>query len=157
MAENRFDLDGTSRQILRELQKNASLTNQELAERVGISPSPCWRRVSELRGSGVITRTVTLLDPDRLGLSVSVFVHLSLQRQDQASLKEFETQISQRSEIMECYLMTGESDYMLRIVVHDIREFRDFMIGFLTTLPNVSNLRSSFALSQIKYTTALPV
>lgn len=84
-----------------------------------------------------------------------MYSYISFQRQDQAWLKEFETQISQRSEIMECYLMTGESDYMLRIVVHDIREFRDFMIGFLTALPNVSNLRSRFALSQIKYTTAL--
>ncbi|WP_228391270.1 Lrp/AsnC family transcriptional regulator [Komagataeibacter medellinensis] len=76
MTDNRFDLDGTSRQILRELQKNASLTNQKLSERVGISPSLCWRWVSEVRSSGVITRTVTLLDPDQLGLSVSVFVHL---------------------------------------------------------------------------------
>ena len=150
-------LDQIDRRILAELQQNARLSNSELAERVGISPSPCWRRVRRLEESRVIQRYVTLLDPGRLGLAVSVFVQVSLATQVESALEIFEKAILARPEVMECYLMTGNADYLLRVVAADLAAYERFLMDHLTRIPVVSNIRSSFALRPVKYRTDLPL
>lgn len=148
--------DGASLRILDMLQHNAERSISDLAEGAGLSASPCWRRVNDLKESGVIKRTVALVDAPSLGLAVNVFVHVSLKQQDRLSLDIFNAAINTKPEIVECYLMTGEADYMLRVVVEDLSKFQALVVDFLTLIPVVANIRSSFALSQIKYTTALP-
>jgi len=150
-------LDQIDRRILAELQQNARLSNSELAERAGISPSPCWRRVRRLEESRVIDRYVTLLDPGRLGLRVSVFVQVSLATQIESALEIFEKAILERPEVMECYLMTGNADYLLRVVAADLAAYERFLMDHLTRIPVVSNIRSSFALRPVKYRTDLPL
>ncbi len=149
-------LDGASLRILDALQADSEISNADLAERVGLSPSPCWRRVAEMKAEGVIRGSVALVDPMALGLAVNVFVHVSLKNQDKKSLETFEAAVRNRPEVMECYLMTGEADYMLRVVVEDLARYQSLLIDVLTRIPGVANIRSSFALSQVKYTTALP-
>ena len=150
-------LDEFDRKILDVLQDNARISNVELAGKVGLSPSPCLRRVRELEGSGVVRSHVTLLDPAALGLGVSVFIQVRLDRQVETSLETFDAAVLERPEVMECYLMTGDADYLLRVVVPDVPSFERFLIDHLTRVPGVANLRSSFALKQVKYTTALPL
>ena len=150
-------LDRIDRRILAELQQNARLTNTELAERAGISASPCWRRVRQLEQDGVIERYVTLLNPARLGLGVSVFVQVRLATQIESALEVFESAILARPEVMECYLMTGDADYLLRVVVADLGAYERFLMDHLTRVPGVANIRSSFALRSVKYRTDLPL
>ncbi|MEC7574780.1 MAG: Lrp/AsnC family transcriptional regulator [Pseudomonadota bacterium] len=150
-------LDAIDRRILAVLQENARVSNVELAESVGVSASPCWRRVRELERTGVISRYVTLVDPAALGLPVSVFIQVSLEKQVESALEVFENAILQRPEVMECYLMTGDADYMLRVVVADLEAYERFLMDHLTRVPAVANIRSSFALKQVKYRTVLPV
>jgi DNA-binding Lrp family transcriptional regulator len=149
-------LDEASLRILDALQENADLSNAELAERIGLSTSPCWRRVADLKQQGVLRGSVALVDPLKLGLTVNVFVHVTLKQQDKASLETFTQAISQRPEIMECYLMSGEADFLLRVVIEDLAKFQTLLLDCLTQIPGVASIRSSFALSQVKYTTALP-
>lgn len=149
-------LDEASLRILDALQKNAELSNAELAEMVGLSASPCWRRVADLRQSGVLRKSVALVDPVKLGLMVNVFVHVSLKQQDKDSLEVFTRAIAARPEVMECYLMSGEADFMLRVVIEDLVKYQALLLECLTLIPSVASIRSSFALSQVKYTTALP-
>lgn len=156
MPVSRPPLDLASIRILDMLQQDAERSIAELAEAAGISASPCWRRVNELKESGIIKNTVALVDAPSLGLAVNVFVRVSLKQQDRESLDIFNAAISGKPEIVECYLMTGEADYMLRVVVEDLAKFQALVVDFLTLIPVVANIRSSFALSQIKYTTALP-
>jgi DNA-binding Lrp family transcriptional regulator len=150
-------LDQIDRRILAELQQNARLSNTELAERAGVSASPCWRRVRRLEAAGVIERYVTLLNPGRLGLSVSVFVQVSLATQIERALEVFESAVMARPEVMECYLMTGDADYLLRVVVADLGAYERFLMDHLTRIPGVANIRSSFALRSVKYRTDLPL
>ena len=150
-------LDKVDKRILIELQKNARLSNVELADRVGLSPSPCLARVRSLEASGVIKRHVTLLDADRVDLSLNVFISISLERQSEKELARFERTVGNLPEVMECYLMTGDSDYLLRVAVEDVNALRSFILTRLTTIEGVSNIRSSLALKQIKYETALPI
>ena len=150
-------LDPLDRKILSILQEEARISNIDLALRVGLSPSPCLRRVRELERSGLVRRHVTLLDPQALGLGVSVFISVRLDRQVERSLEAFEAAVLGRPEVMECYLMTGDADYLLRVVVADVPAFERFLLEHLTRVPGVANLRSSFALKQVKYTTALPL
>ena len=150
-------LDAIDRRIIAVLQENARVSNVELAESVGVSASPCWRRVRELERTGVISRFVTLVDPAALGLPVSVFIQVSLEKQVESALEVFENAILQRPEVMECYLMTGDADYMLRVVVADLEAYERFLMDHLTRVPAVANIRSSFALKRVKYRTALPV
>lgn len=150
-------LDEIDRRILRALQENARVSNVELAERVGISPSPCWRRVRDLEQKGVISRYVTLLDPGSIGLPVSVVIQVSLERQVEAALESFESAVAKWPEVMECYLMTGDADYMLRVVVADLEAYQRFLLDHLTRVPGVASIKSSFALKQVKYRTALPL
>lgn len=152
----RQKLDDFSLRILDALQADSEVSTADLAEKVGMSPSPCWRRVSDMRSSGVIQRSVAIVDPLALGLAVNVFVHVSLKQQDKRSLEVFEKAINQRPEVMECYLMSGEADFMLRVVVEDLIQYQTLLLECLTQIPSVSNITSSFALSQVKYTTALP-
>lgn len=149
-------LDEASLRILDLLQTDAELSNADLADRVNMSPSPVWRRVADMRERGVIRGSVALVDPVKLGLLVNVFVHVTLERQDKASLKVFTDAIAGRAEVMECYLMTGEADFLLRVVVEDLLRYQELVLDCLTQIPGVANIRSSFALNQIKYTTALP-
>ncbi|UWQ22059.1 Lrp/AsnC family transcriptional regulator [Jannaschia sp. W003] len=150
-------LDSIDLKILRILQQDADVSNVELAERIGLSPSPCLRRVRILEEAGVIKRRVTLLDAEVLGLAVSVFVSVQLERQSRERLGEFEAEIRKRPEVVECYLMTGESDYLLRVVVPDLHAYERFLKDSLTRIPSVANIRSSFALKQVAYSTALPL
>ncbi len=110
-----------------------------------------------LEQSGLISRYVTLLDPMALGLTVSVFIQVRLEKQVEAALETFERAIAERPEVMECYLMTGASDYLIRVVVRDVRALERFIVDFLSRVPGVGNIQSSFALKQVKYKTALPL
>lgn len=157
MNATRPDLDAIDRRILRYLQDNARVTSPELAHHAGLSPSPCWRRVKALEEAGVIQRYVTLLNSDALGLSISVFTSVSLEKQVEASLETFQRTVRKRPEVMECYLMTGDFDYLLRVVVPSLNAYERFLMDHLTRIPGVASIKSSFALKQVKYTTALPI
>ncbi len=150
-------LDITDFRILRQLQRDASLTNVELAQAVSLSPSPTLSRVKRLEGEGVISRYVALVDPHALGLKVNVFVRVSLEKQEAAALEKFEQAVSHFDEVMEVYLMTGDEDYLLRIVVPDIQALERFILENLTRIPGIKNIKSSFALKQVKHKTALPL
>jgi Lrp/AsnC family transcriptional regulator, leucine-responsive regulatory protein len=152
-----YALDNIDRKILTLLQANGRITNQELADTVGLSPSPCLRRVRQLEQAGVVANYVALLDPRAVGLSVTAFVRVRLGAQDDIQLARFETAIAGFTEVMECYLMTGDSDYQIRVLVGSLEEFEDFLRQKLTRLPGVSQVTSSFALRPIVYRTALPV
>jgi Lrp/AsnC family transcriptional regulator, leucine-responsive regulatory protein len=151
------ELDQIDFQILAKLQQNSDLSNLELAEKVGLSPSPCLRRVKMLQKTGIIKNKVTLIDAEKIGLNVSVFVQVTLEKQIEENLSAFESEIDKCPEVVECYLMTGEADYLLRIVVTDLQAYEHFLKDRLTRFPGVLNIRSSFALNQVKYSTALPL
>ena len=151
------DLDAIDRRILDRLQENGRVSNVELANDVGISSSPCWRRVRELEKRGVISGYVALVDAAAVGLPVSVFVQVTLERQIESALETFEAAVKQRPEVMECYLMTGDADYLLRVVVSDLPTYEAFLKDHLTRIPGIANIKSSFALNQVKYRTSLPL
>ena len=152
-----IELDATDWKILTRLQEDARLSNVELARAVSLSPSPCLARVRRLEETGLISRYVTLLDALALGLTVSVFIQVRLERQVEKALEIFERAIAERPEVMECYLMTGDADYMLRVMVADVQALEHFIVDILAKIPGVGNLKSSFALKQVKYKTALPL
>jgi DNA-binding Lrp family transcriptional regulator len=152
-----LQLDSIDWKILGLLQGDARVSNVELAKAIGLSPSPCLNRVRALEEAGYISRYVTLLDALRVGLKVSVFIQVTLERQIESALERFENAIRGRPEVMECYLMTGDADYLIRVVVADIQVLEEFILKFLTKLPGVGNIKSSFALKQVKYQTALPL
>lgn len=150
-------LDSIDIAILEELQKNARITNVELAQRVKLTASPCFTRVRALESEGVIQRHVTLLNTERLGLRLNVFIQVSLEKQREDALRRFEDTIAQRPEVMECYLMTGDSDYLLRVLVRDVRDLERFILNSLSKMAGISNIRSSIALKQVRYKTAVPL
>ena len=150
-------MDSTDFRILHELQQDASLSNVELAKRVHLSPSPCLSRVKALEKRGVIKQYVALLDPQALGLGLSVFISISLKEQTKKALAEFEQSIGQHTEVMERYLMTGDCDYLIRVAVKDIAALEKFILESLTPIPGIEKIRSSFTLKQVKYKTALPL
>ncbi|MBM3601101.1 MAG: Lrp/AsnC family transcriptional regulator [Alphaproteobacteria bacterium] len=150
-------LDAIDRRILAALQENARTANVDLAREVGLSPSPCLRRVRELEELKIIRSYVTLVDPAAVGLGVSVFVQVSLERQIERALEVFEAAVRARPEVMECYLMTGDADYLLRVVVADLAAYERFLMDHLTRIAGVASIKSSFALKQVKYRTALPI
>lgn len=153
----RRPLDATDRRILNQLQRDSKQTNVELSARVGLSPSPCLSRVKQLEKDGFIRGYVALLDPESVDLSINVFIRVTLEKQVERALQVFEQKMNAFPEVMECYLMTGDSDYLVRLIVPDIQALERFIVKELTTIPGVSNIRSSFALKQVKYKTALPV
>jgi len=150
-------LDSIDLKILAELQENARIANVDLADAVSLSPSPCLSRVKALERDGFISRYVTLLDPHAVGLGVNVFVQVRLEKQIEPALRLFENAIAERPEIMECYLMTGSADYLIRIVVADLDEFQKLLTDFVAKIPGVGNIQSSVALKQVKYKTQLPI
>ena len=150
-------IDEIDRKILQTLQQDARISNVRLARKVGLSPSPCLRRVRDLESRGVIRDYVSLLDPAAIGLGVSVFVQVTLEKQVEKELELFEQAVLERPEVMECYLMTGDADYLLRVVVRDVPSFERFLLDHLTRIPGVAGIKSSFALKQVKYRTALPL
>ncbi len=152
-----YDIDTIDRVILNILQKDGRIANVDLAERAGLSPSPCARRVKNLEDSGIIARYAALIDQKAVGLPVNVFVNVTLERQVKDALQNFEAAILKRPEVMECYLMTGEADYFLRVVVADLDAYERFLVEHLTRIPGIANIKSSFALKQIAYRTELPI
>ena len=152
-----FPLDAIDRKIIGVLQADGRTTMQDLAEQVGLSISPCHRRVKLLEQRGVITRYMALVDQKSLGLHVSVFISIKLVRQKEEDLERFARAISGWEEVLECYLMTGNRDYLLRVVAADLSSYEAFLKNKLTRLDGIASIESSFALSQVKYSIALPV
>ena len=150
-------LDAVDLRILDALQDDGSLSNVELARRVHLSPSPCLARVKALEASGVISRYVALANAAALGLGLNVFISISLKAQNKDSLADFERRIAEQQEVMECYLMTGDSDYLIRVAVADMAALERFILEQLTSIPGIEKIRSSFALKQVRYKTALPL
>jgi Lrp/AsnC family leucine-responsive transcriptional regulator len=151
------DLDALDRRILGCLQANGRMSLAELSAKVGLSPSPCLRRIRSLERSGVIARYVAVLDQRMVGLPVSVFVSIKLEKQKQDSLDRFAKAVERWPEVLECYLMTGSRDYWLRVVVPDLEAYERFVKQKLTRLEGIASIESSFALEQVKYTNLLPI
>lgn len=152
-----MDLDTIDRKILTALQADGRLSNVDLAEKIGLSPSPCLRRVRLLEEAGIIDRYVALVAQRAVGLPVSVFISIKLERQQEEDLDRFEAEVSAYPEVLECYLMTGTQDYLLRVVVADLAAYERFLKTKLTRVGNVASIESSFALKQVKYTNVLPL
>lgn len=152
-----MQLDAVDLRILTELQQDSSLSNVELSRRVHLSPSPCLMRVRHLESEGVIQRYVALCDTKSLGLGLNVFISITLKEQSRKALAEFEQRIAEHDEVMECYLMTGDSDYLIRVALADIAALERFILNQLTPIAGVEKIRSSFALKQVRYKTALPL
>jgi Lrp/AsnC family leucine-responsive transcriptional regulator len=152
-----MELDPIDLLVLKELQNDSSISNLALARKVNLSPSPTLVRVKNLEAQRVISRYVALVDAHALGLKVNVFIQVSLEKQESGALARFEKAVSHFDEVMEVYLMTGDADYLLRIVVPDIKALEHFILDHLTKIPGIKNIKSSFALKQVKYKTALPI
>lgn len=150
-------LDAIDRRIIAELQNEGRVTINELAERVGLSATPCLRRVKRLEADRVITGYAANVDQVIVGLPVNVFVNVTLTRQAEAELEEFEAAVTGCPEVMECYLMTGTSDFLLRVVAADLFAYERFLKSTLTRIPGIANIQSSFALKQVVHRTALPI
>ncbi len=150
-------LDAIDRKILVALQTDGRLSIADLAERVGLSPSPCSRRVGMLEDAGVIQRYVAVVNQRAVGLPVSAFLSIKLASQREEALNAFAHAIAQWPEILECYLMTGPRDYLLRVVAKDLDSYERFLKQKLTRLEGIASIESSFALEQVKYTNVLPV
>ncbi|MGH6640054.1 MAG: Lrp/AsnC family transcriptional regulator [Polaromonas sp.] len=152
-----MQLDHLDLKILDQLQRDGALSNVELARRVHLSPSPCLARVKALEAAGVIDRYVAIANAAALGLSLCVFISISLRSQSKEALGEFERRIAEHDEVMECYLMSGDSDYLIRVAVADIGALEKFILEQLSPIPGIEKIRSSFALKQVRYKTALPL
>lgn len=151
------EFDSIDVNILKQLQKDASLTAQEIAAKVNLSTSPCWRRINRLEQTGIIQKKVALLDSKKLGMQMVTFVSISLSRNDEDSLEKFEEQVQQFPEIVECYTVTGTMDYFLKIITRDIQHFENFLRRHLAQLPLIREIHSNVAVTQIKYSTELPL
>ena len=150
-------VDPIDRKILSELQRDGRVTIQDLAERVGLSASPTLRRIRLLEEAGILKGYVALVDQARVGLPVSVFASVKLERQREEELDRFAEAVARWPEVVECYLMTGRHDYLVRVVVPDLAAYERFLKDKLTRLEGVGSIESSFALGQVKYTNVLPL
>jgi len=151
-------LDRIDRRLLDELQRDGSLTNQQLAERVGLSPSPCLRRVKALEDAGILVKRVTLLDRKQLGLSLTVLLQIGMDRHTPERFESFEREIAALDEVLECHLVTGqEADYMLKLVVPDMDAYQELLLNRITRIPGVSGVHSSFVLRRVVDRTQLPL
>lgn len=150
-------LDAIDRRLLAALQEDARLTSAQLAERAGLSASPCARRIRLLEEAGIITGYVAVLDQVAVGLPVSVFASIKLERQREEELDRFAQAVARWPEVVDCYLMTGQRDYLLRIVVEDLDAYERFLKDKLTRLGGVASIESSFALGQVKRSNTLPI
>lgn len=160
----KIELDKIDRKILSVLQTNGRLTNQEVAEKVSLSPSPCLRRIKRLEESGVIRQYAALLDPDKIGLGLLAYVNVRLEKHSdtpagvsRSPRADFAASVANWPEVVACYAMTGEMDYLLRVHVEDMEHFSHFMMETLLKHPVVLDVKSSFALQRVKDTTALPL
>lgn len=149
--------DDIDREIVRILQADGRIANQDLAERVGLSPSPCLRRVRRLEEAGVISGYVALIDPGKVGYGLDVFVRVRLERQTTEAVRRFEDDIIDFDHVQSCYRMVGESDFLLHLVLSGLDEWDDFYMQHLATLDGVANLTSMISMRRVKYSTALPV
>jgi DNA-binding Lrp family transcriptional regulator len=152
-----FHMDAVDRRIVRALQRDASLSHAALAETVGASAASVWRRVRNLEKESVLGPSVRLVNADRVGRSVNVMCQVRMTRQTMDARDEFERFIAGREEIVECYAMSGEWDYLLRIAVRDVADYDRFIRQGVLAHPSVANAASNFALRQVKYTTEIPV
>ncbi|MGD8937896.1 MAG: Lrp/AsnC family transcriptional regulator [Gammaproteobacteria bacterium] len=157
MAES-LKMDRFDRRILTELQRDGGLSNQELAERIGLSSSPCSRRVKQLEDAGVIEKRVTLLDRRKLGLTLTILIQISMDRHTPERFETFEAKIKSYPEVLECYLITGQdADYLLKVVVPDMDHYQEFLLNKITRIEGVSGVHSSFVMRRVVDTTALPL
>ena len=152
-----FELSSQDRQILQLMQTNPGMTTQDIADRINMSQSPCWRRIRRLQEAGIIHRQATILDREKLGMEVVVFATVNLSTQGRGNLEEFEREVAQYPEVTECYTMAGAWDYMLKIITRDIRHYERFVREKLTTLSQVRELHSHIAVTEIKNSTELPL
>lgn len=153
-----IELDRIDRRILTELQRNGRISNQELADLVGLSPSPCLRRVRHLEEAGIIDRYVTLLNASKLGLKLMALIQISMDRHTPDRFEQFEDTIRDYPEVLECILITGQSaDYQLKVLVTDMVVYQDFLLNKITRIPGVSDVHSSFVLRQVIHNTAVPL
>lgn len=150
-------MDQIDKKILNALQRNGKLQNNELAQLVGLSPSPCLRRVKQLEEEGVIDRYVALLNPQKIDLGLTVFARIWLKGQDAKTVNAFVDAIQTMPEVVECQLMAGDCDFFLRIVVGDLEDYRRFQIHHLTQIPSVQNVKTEIPLQTVKKTTELPL
>lgn len=150
-------LDAIDRRLLAALQENGRLTATELAEKVGLTTSPCLRRLRLLEEAGVIRGYTALVDQKKVGFPVSVFVSIKLERQGEEQLARFEAAVRNCPEVLECYLMTGQRDYLLRVVARDLADYERFVKVTLTRIDGIANIESSFALGQVKHSNVLPI
>lgn len=151
-------LDRTDKKILEILQSDAQISNQDLADSVALSPSPCLRRVKQLTDNGYISKQVTLLNPEKIGLELTVIVLVGLNTHQPSVMNAFEETMKSLPEVIQCYLITGQSaDYLLKIIVPDLKAYQTFLLGKLTGINGVSSVHSSFILRTICDTTALPL
>ncbi|MCX4027793.1 Lrp/AsnC family transcriptional regulator [Endozoicomonas sp. SM1973] len=153
-----LSLDRTDKRILEAMQQDGRISNLELAEQVGLSPSPCSRRVKQLEESGVIKKHVTLLDAEKLDLKLIALIQISMDRHTPDRFKQFEESIRELPEILECLLITGQAaDYQLKVIVPDMNYYQSFLLGKLTRIKGVTGVHSSFVLQQVVNKTALPL
>jgi Lrp/AsnC family transcriptional regulator, leucine-responsive regulatory protein len=157
MNSENIELDRIDRRILQLLQDDAHMTYQQIAEAVSLSPSPCLRRIKRLEQAGVIKQYVALLDPQKLGLGLLAYVNVKLEKRGAKTLETFRAAVQSWPEVVACYAMTGEMDYLLRVHTADLEHFTRVVMDKLMTRPEVLDVRSSFALERVKDTTALPV
>jgi DNA-binding Lrp family transcriptional regulator len=150
-------LDEIDNRILDLLQRDGRISNQDLADQVGLSPSPCLRRTRLLENEGIIQKYVALVDPAAVGQGLQAIVEVRLDRQTSASVATFEKEILKYPQVLECYLMAGDWDYMLRVVARDLEDFRDFCVNRLARIPAVRNVKSNICMKQVKNSTALPL
>ena len=150
-------LDNIDYNILRNIQADGRISNLNLADKIGLSPSPCLRRVRELEKRKVIKRYVGLIDPKAVGFLINAFVNVRLRSQEKKFLNIFEHKVSMYNEVIECYLMTGSSDYLLRVVTRDLEEYERFVIDKLTKIEGIANIQTSFALKPLIQRTEIPI
>ena len=153
-----MDLDRQDKRILAPLQQDGSVTNLELAEKIGLSPSPCARRVKQLEEAVFINRKVTLLNANKLNLKLTALIQISMDKHTPARFELFEKEVSQYPEVMECLLITGQSaDYQLKVVVADMETYQEFLLNKITRIQGVSDVHSSFILREVINSTELPL
>lgn len=150
-------MDKIDRQILRELQRNGRITNQELAEKVNLSPSPCLRRVKQLESSGMIKGYTVEVDNEAYGLPIIAFVRIELERHSADVVQKFETTIKLVDNVLECYVMTGRSDYLIKVLVKDLHDYEHFVRHQLHQVANIASIDSSFAYGVVKRSHVLPL
>jgi Lrp/AsnC family leucine-responsive transcriptional regulator len=151
------NLDDIDRRILRVLQENGRIQNVELAEKVGLSPSPCLRRVKMLEEAGVIERYVALLDASKINAGLTVFARIWLTGQDEETVEHFVAAVKRLPQVVECHLMAGDCDFLLRVVAADLEAYRQFQIDHLTRIKGVQNVRTEISMQKVKLTSALPL